>query len=466
MHMPRITRKIFTDQFIWMVTLGLTVGFIFPPFMILLGVPEANVMTPLFYSASLLAGFFMGVMNFGLVHFVVRPHLKELAERMKLIKSTVNDKTYQESDVHCMGDSCFIQATSDDEFGDSARAFNEMVQALQSAHEVEFVYTSFSKALSSNLELDGLAKEAIHMLIEHTVCSAGGLYIEYEGDMKLVYAQGIVNAEQIANHELLHQAMNDTSIERITLPENIQVDGLLTRFRPQEIAIVPILFKQRHLGVFALASPVHINEQSVGMINMFRQGMGLALNNAIAHESLQRLAALDSLTNIYNRRFGLKRLKEEFKRIQRDDSPLGVIMIDIDHFKRINDTYGHLVGDKAIVSVSKSILDTLREGDVLARYGGEEFMVILPGASEQNCWNAAERIRRLVEDLSLRVNDQEIKFTVSLGYVSYPQIEVEDEMTLLHHADQALYQAKETGRNRIVAFSDLTVDESTRKQIA
>lgn len=254
MHMPRITSKIFTDQFIWMVTLGLVVGFVFPPFMILLGIPEANVMTPLFYTASLMAGFFMGVMNFGLVHFVVRPHLKELADRMMLIKGTVNDKTYQESDVHCMGDSCFIEAVSDDEFGESARAFNEMVEALQSAHEVEYVYTNFSKALSSNLELEGLAKEAIHLLIEHTVCSAGGLFVEDEGEMKMVYAQGIVSAEQIVQHDYIIKAMDDYRIERITLPENIEVDGLLTHFRPQEIVVVPILFKQQNLGVFVLAS--------------------------------------------------------------------------------------------------------------------------------------------------------------------------------------------------------------------
>ncbi|WP_373019964.1 diguanylate cyclase [Thiomicrorhabdus sp.] len=462
MHMPRITSKIFTDQFIWMVTLGLVVGFVFPPFMILLGIPEANVMTPLFYTASLMAGFFMGVMNFGLVHFVVRPHLKELADRMMLIKGTVNDKTYQESDVHCMGDSCFIEAVSDDEFGESARAFNEMVEALQSAHEVEYVYTNFSKALSSNLELEGLAKEAIHLLIEHTVCSAGGLFVEDEGEMKMVYAQGIVSAEQIVQHDYIIKAMDDYRIERITLPENIEVDGLLTHFRPQEIVVVPILFKQQNLGVFVLASPVHINDQSISMINMFRQGMGLALNNAMAHESLQRLAALDGLTNVYNRRFGLKRLKEEFKRTQRNDSPLGVLMIDIDHFKNINDAYGHLVGDKAIVLVTKTILNTLREGDVLARYGGEEFLVILPGASEQNCWNTAERIRRVVEDSRLKINDQEISFTVSLGYISFPKTEVADEMELLHHADQALYQAKDGGRNRIVAYSDLLPESKSK----
>lgn len=467
MHMPRITRKIFTDQLIWMMTLGVLLGVIFPPFMIVLGVPADYVLTPLFFGASLMAGLLMGIMNFGLVHFVVRPHLKELAERMAMIRASVNDKTYQESEAHCMGNSCFIETVSDDEFGDSARAFNEMVKALQNAHEVEYVYTNFSKALSSNLELEALSTEAIRLLIEHTVCRAGGLYIEHEGEMKLIYAQGIVNAKQLAQHDYLLKAMDGHRIERITLPENIQVDGLLTKFRPQEVVIVPVLFKQRNLGVFVLASPMHINEQSLNMIQMFRQGMGLALNNAIAHESLQRMAALDGLTNVYNRRFGLKRLKAEFKRIQRNEAPLGVLMIDIDHFKSINDTYGHLVGDKAIVNVSRSIQHTLREGDVLARYGGEEFLVILPGASEHNCWNAAERIRRLAEDSILRVQDKEVRFTVSIGYVSYPQTEVEDEMALLHYADQALYNAKETGRNKVVAFADLNGEvEKGSKQIS
>lgn len=125
-------------------------------------------------------------------------------------------------------------------------------------------------------------------------------------------------------------------------------------------------------------------------------------------------------------------------------------MLDIDHFKQINDTYGHTVGDlviKRVVEVAKS---ALREGDVLVRYGGEEFLAILPGADCEDSLAVAERIRCLVEETKLEHDQQVIPLTVSLGFASWPEQMVENEQDLIELTDKALYYAKENGRNRAV----------------
>ena len=175
----------------------------------------------------------------------------------------------------------------------------------------------------------------------------------------------------------------------------------------------------------------------------------MALSNAMKHGDLQRIAALDPLTNCYNRRFGLTRLREEYTRAQRSDSPLGLIIFDIDHFKLVNDTHGHLIGDRVLANVAREAKQHLREGDVLVRYG-EEFLCILPGASIEVAAEVCERIRHAIEAMAVRDRDQVISCTVSLGFGSFPVTPADDETSLIRVADEALYRAKNDGRNRTV----------------
>jgi two-component system, cell cycle response regulator len=185
-------------------------------------------------------------------------------------------------------------------------------------------------------------------------------------------------------------------------------------------------------------------------MDLFGRSFGLALNNAIAHDRLQKLAALDPLTGAYNRRFGLGRLHEEFDRAVRMNSPLGVLMMDIDHFKQVNDTYGHLVGDRLLVAIAAIAKRILRDGDVLVRYGGEEFLAVLPAASSEDLRLVGERVRHAVEEASVTDGSQTIRVTMSLGAASHPRQNVTKESELVQLADAALYQAKDSGRNRLI----------------
>lgn len=191
------------------------------------------------------------------------------------------------------------------------------------------------------------------------------------------------------------------------------------------------------------------NEMQNNM-QLFGQGLALAFKNAITHDQLQRLAANDPLTGIFNRRFGLLRLKEEFSRAIKNNTPLGVIMFDIDHFKEINDTYGHLVGDKVLVSLAKAAKMALREGDIFMRYGGEEFLIVLPGASISDITQIAERLRHIVEDTEIHNYLQTIKITISIGGTSYPEHNVDDYLSLINITDKKLFQAKDSGRNILI----------------
>jgi two-component system cell cycle response regulator len=151
--------------------------------------------------------------------------------------------------------------------------------------------------------------------------------------------------------------------------EEQQRHGLLLGQAVREIRVAPVAFKRVPLGVIVLATPGRFERDAVELLEQLRADLGLAVNNALAHDRLERLAAVDPLTDAYNRRCGLARLREEYSRAVRAENPLGVLMLDLDHFKAVNDTYGHLVGDRVLRAVAKSCRRVVREGDVVVRYG-------------------------------------------------------------------------------------------------
>ena len=169
---------------------------------------------------------------------------------------------------------------------------------------------------------------------------------------------------------------------------------------------------------------------------------------------LERENITDPLIGIYNRRYLDRRLEEECVRARRYTLPLAVLLIDIDHFKRINDTYGHQVGDLVLSDLGKLILQAIRESDIAARYGGEEMMIIAPNTTPSSAKVLAERLRQRVETYTLTLTKgsnppQEVRITVSIGVAGLSQ-ETLDSQKLIHNADEALYHAKQAGRNRSV----------------
>ncbi|RJP33861.1 MAG: diguanylate cyclase [Candidatus Omnitrophota bacterium] len=168
-----------------------------------------------------------------------------------------------------------------------------------------------------------------------------------------------------------------------------------------------------------------------------------------ARETMREMAIKDPLTTILNRRAILDLLDKEYMRSRRLNSPLAVIMADIDHFKHVNDRYGHLAGDQVLREITARLTRSIRSYDSIGRYGGEEFMVILPGCTLANAINQANRFQHVIEAESVEYEGASIFVTASFGVTTFDGMMDIDTTQLIRHADEALYQAKKKGRNRV-----------------
>jgi len=430
-----------------MMGFGIIIGLVFPFFVLITGTPSSYVLTPLFFVLCTLAGIIVGLFNVFLSRKIVGSKLKKLSLHMKKVEQRLLAKSLGGSIEACSDSDCFISIQSDDEIGESARAFNSLVESLSNAFKSEAAVRSFTEMLSSYLELDKLAAESLTKLITNMAAAGGAVLIEKDGELEVLTSYRINSPESLLKSDIVWNSLSQRKRLIIDIPEDIVLNGLIVNFKPKSVMIQPILYKEISLGVIVLAGTIAFTQDMQNQMDLFSNGLALAFRNAITYNQLQRLAANDPLTGILNRRFGTSRFKEEFGRSIRYNMPIGILLFDIDHFKKINDTYGHIVGDKVLIHLTQTVKLALREGDVFFRYGGEEFVVVLPGASATDAKKTAEQIRHLTEDMEIRHNAQVIKITISVGGTSYPEHDVADIDALISYADAKMYQAKELGRN-------------------
>jgi two-component system, cell cycle response regulator len=181
-----------------------------------------------------------------------------------------------------------------------------------------------------------------------------------------------------------------------------------------------------------------------------------------AREAMRHAATHDSLTELLNRGEILAMLQRELERARRDRKPLSVILADIDHFKQVNDTLGHLFGDQALQEVARRLRSSLRVYDGIGRYGGEEFLLVLPGCDLPNAMTRGNELRELVAGTPVAALNTEKKITVSMGVAVSECVGKEEAEALLSCADAGLYAAKGNGRNRIEHFANTLKKKSTR----
>ncbi len=215
------------------------------------------------------------------------------------------------------------------------------------------------------------------------------------------------------------------------------------------------LMDQGEVSVEALASRLPLASTDIG--SRERWGivggqLALGLRRVSLYHQVQEMAIQDGLTGLFVRRYFLERLEEEVARAHRRQTSLAFLMVDLDHFKRINDTYGHLVGDRVLREVSHLIRRSVREMDLVGRYGGEEFGVALPEADRALGIQIADRIREAVQAAPIAAYDEKMRLTVSIGVALCPK-DAKTAEELIESSDRAMYEAKGMGRNRTVAVS-------------
>lgn len=219
----------------------------------------------------------------------------------------------------------------------------------------------------------------------------------------------------------------------------------------RSVMIVPMTSHGQTNGILIAeaAKPDQFRDRDVQMLSIVARSAALALDNAELHKRTEELTLTDELTETFNYRYFIQKLQEEKKRALRYNLPLSIIMVDIDWFKKLNDSYGHEVGNIVLKELSRIIKKCIRDVDIFARYGGEEFVVILPQTPEVEAANIGERIREQVEKTVIdTVVSGKVKVTVSVGVSAFPENGRSHE-ELVSVADQALYRAKGSGKNAV-----------------
>ncbi len=251
---------------------------------------------------------------------------------------------------------------------------------------------------------------------------------------------------------------------------------------PSSLAILPLYRRGEYIGAMALGSldsDRFESRLSTEFLDRLALIAGVCFENTISIEVLKRTSFIDPLTRINNRRYFDQRLGEEVDRSLRSGDSLSCLFLDIDFFKKVNDTYGHQCGDVVIQNIAQMMRPQLRSADVLARYGGEEFVAIVTGASSQMAIDVASRIRKSVERRQIDAgNNIKISVTVSIGVATFQPKEFSGSRetiakTLLGKADEALFEAKRAGRNRVQFGGVLTdihsdivsVSDANKKQV-
>jgi diguanylate cyclase (GGDEF)-like protein len=182
----------------------------------------------------------------------------------------------------------------------------------------------------------------------------------------------------------------------------------------------------------------------------------------LLQSKLREQAIRDSLTNLFNRRYLEETLDRELSRAGRENYPVCIIMIDLDHFKKVNDTYGHEAGDLVLKAIADTLSEQSRRGDFACRYGGEEFVIAMPNITMETAYERAEKLRQALTLLRVPFEYYELSVTISVGIACYPENGgTRDE--ILRAADQAMYAAKDAGRDHILSYDQLRLSENALK---
>ncbi|MDX1706163.1 diguanylate cyclase [Pseudidiomarina sp.] len=348
-----------------------------------------------------------------------------------------------------------VEDTRSDELGTLAGDFNRMAGQLESAdRETRILNSLQSMLVSSNSELEAYA--ATGRAFERLLPSIpGALYlIAPSRDFAERIIEWNNNIEPVPRFH--PEDCRALRLGRVYRASHESAELFCMHADEHELSFsvcIPLVTRDEVLGTLFLAAPkgtsASLNDHELALAKTVAERLSLALSNLRLTEKLRRESVRDPLTGLYNRRYLEETLEREIQRVSRAGKPLSVITLDVDHFKRFNDTFGHEAGDRVLEELATQMTSLARPGDVVCRFGGEEFMLILPEAATDIASARAEELRRRIEGLELFYGGHSLgTVTISLGVATFPDHASRKE-DLLRLADNALYEAKKRGRNQV-----------------
>lgn len=319
-----------------------------------------------------------------------------------------------------------------------------------------YTLQQISQAIGSILDIKELLKYLNDIILGVMGVSYSTIILYDEKANRLkVHTTNISNANEMAilvdniNSRELFNALN--SGRHIIENQADSTDYEFLKYRDiKSLICIPLNTKTKKFGL-VLVEHKHgdaFDDDDVRLLKIIAQQVGIAMENAELYQKMQELASRDGLTGVYNRQYFQSRLELEVKTAQKENYPLSLAIFDIDHFKRFNDTFGHLFGDKVLKDIIDSVASSLRKNDIIARFGGEEFIILFPHTSLNEAYEKVESLRKMISGHIVKDNLVSASVTASFGVSCFSECALL-ESELVRTADDALYEAKESGRNCI-----------------
>ncbi|HMI52953.1 MAG TPA: sensor domain-containing diguanylate cyclase [Candidatus Saccharimonadales bacterium] len=327
------------------------------------------------------------------------------------------------------------------------------------------VFQELGKALTSSLQLDQVLRTIMEKIDEFLRPDNWSLLLLDEAKKELYFELAVGKASQALKDVRIKMGVGIAGWvaqngEAVVVPDTAKDTRFFgkvdekTKMETRSIVAVPVKFRDSCLGVIELINcigPEGFNPRDLKLLEALSDFAAIALENARHVKRIHELTITDDCTSLYNARHMGSILETEIYRSQRYNYEFSVVFIDLDHFKQVNDTHGHLVGSRLLAEIGNSLKAHCRLIDFAFRYGGDEFVLLLPQTSKENAMNVARRLHKLVRDTVWLIPEGlNIKLTSSLGLASYP-VDSRSKEGLLHLADEAMYLVKNTNRDSVAA---------------
>ena len=425
-----------------MLAVGCLFGCAFPPFALVVGLPAGTILSPVFLAASVAIGLSVGAANIAIARLVIGRRVRTLAARMEHVARTLDEAAYAGDRSSVRVSALRLPVPGHDEIGASVEAFNALLGAFADSVAVDDAVRAFGSVVGGSQGLKELGAVAVEALLPAMDAYGAALTVRTDDGLEVVASAGEGNPQSLA------MIITGNDLHSLEGPVRVPYGG----------------------GIEGMLGPVRVGDEVVGMVLLegrdFRDGaerhldlylpaLGLGISAALTRERLERAAERDSLTGIRNRRAGAAALGQALDSASVMRSSIGVLLVDLDHFKLVNDTHGHPAGDEVLIAAARAMASALRADDVLARYGGEEFLVVCPHVDRTGLAAVAERLRRAVASSPCTWEGAPIGVTASVGGATLGEVIRGSAELLVGAADEALYAAKRTGRDRVMLAPDV-----------
>ncbi|HEU5361351.1 MAG TPA: sensor domain-containing diguanylate cyclase [Candidatus Deferrimicrobiaceae bacterium] len=286
-----------------------------------------------------------------------------------------------------------------------------------------------------------------------TLIEGVGFPPDWKGNLRIVPEEGILGMAIENKMVATRDEFLTGRIQQATGPDSLEKKGVTADL------VAPVIVNSKVVGVLVIVSDTLRINNEIPLVSMIADLLSNAFQQATTIESVEQSAAIDPLTKVYTRGYFAQRFEAEIRRAKNYTQPLTLLLFDIDHFKKVNDTYGHPAGDRILVRLGQILSQNIRSSDFVARYGGEEFVVVMTAADKEQAYIFADNLRIKVEGTLFPIPGQDLplRLTISGGLATFPEHGA-STTELIRTADEALYEAKQAGRNRIVRAQQLGLD--------